>query len=262
MDHQSFLMEQLHHIEQWEKEQKRIWFWEKMSRLPFILLDRLTPAWIHKKMAQLLDELGQYIQTGGQYLVNKEAVLSSFYGEITLDDVRSLPLQKMNEACEALVAKRKTFAIYQGATTGFGGAFTLLLDVVVVLGTALKTLQEIATIYGFDPHEKEERLFIVKCLQFALADVVGKQAILNEWSMKNERQTMSQLQGWREIVWAFRDQYGWKKLFQAIPIVGMLFGAWTNQTMIADIAEVGSMFYRKRRIIEKLKEIEKAEDPA
>ncbi|WP_306559376.1 EcsC family protein [Anoxybacillus flavithermus] len=81
MDDKSFLIEQLHEIEKWEKEQKRIWFWEKISRLPFVLLDRLTPAWIHKKMAQLLDELGQYIQTGGQYLVNKEAVLSTFYGK-------------------------------------------------------------------------------------------------------------------------------------------------------------------------------------
>ncbi|GAC90427.1 hypothetical protein KN10_0863 [Anoxybacillus flavithermus NBRC 109594] len=262
MDDKSFLIEQLHLIEQWEKEQKRIWFWEKISRLPFVLLDRLTPAWIHKKMAQLLDELGQYIQTGGQYLVNKEAVLSTFYGVPTLQAVRSIPLQRMNEACETLIAKRKTFAMYQGATTGLGGAFTLLLDVAVVLGTALKTLQEIAIVYGFDPHEKEERLFIVKCLQFALADVVGKQAILNEWTAKNERQTMSQLQGWREIVWAFRDQYGWKKLFQAVPIVGMLFGAWTNQTMIHDIAEAGAMFYRKRRIIERLEEIEKAGAPA
>ncbi|MBW7649525.1 EcsC family protein [Anoxybacillus sp. ST4] len=262
MDDKSFLIEQLHHIEQWEKEQKDIWFWEKISRLPFILLDRLTPSWIHKKMAQLLDELGQYIQTGGQYLVNEKAVLSSFYGNVTLDAVRSLPLQTMNDACEKLIIKRKTFATYQGATTGLGGAFTLLLDVVVVLGTALKTLQEIAIIYGFHPHQKEERLFIVKCLQFALADVVGKQAVLNEWSMKNEQQTIAQLQGWREIVWAFRDQYGWKKLFQTIPIVGMLFGAWTNQAMIADIAEAGAMFYRKRRIIEKLKEIEKAGEPA
>ncbi|MBB5355850.1 hypothetical protein HNR43_001828 [Anoxybacillus mongoliensis] len=42
----------------------------------------------------------------------------------------------------------------------------------------------------------------------------------------------------------------------------MVFGAWTNQTMIADIAETGAMFYRKRRIMEKVKEIEKAENPA
>ncbi|CUA79445.1 EcsC family protein [Anoxybacillus suryakundensis] len=262
MDDKSFLIDQLREIEKWEKEQKRIWFWEKISRLPFVLLDRLTPAWIHKKMAHLLDELGQYIQTGGQYLVNKGAVLSSFYGKITLNEVRAIPLQKMNEACEKLVAKRKTFATYQGATTGFGGALTLLLDVAVVLGTALKTLQEIAIIYGFDPHEKEERLFILKCLQFSLADVVGKQAILNEWSSKSEQQTISQLQGWREIVWAFRDQYGWKKLFQAIPIAGMVFGAWTNQAMIADIAETGAMFYRKRRIMEKLQEMKKAGEPA
>lgn len=57
MDDKSFLIEQLHLIEQWEKEQKRIWFWEKISRLPFALLDRLTPAWIHKKWRNCLMSL-------------------------------------------------------------------------------------------------------------------------------------------------------------------------------------------------------------
>ena len=30
-------------IEKWEKEQKDIFFWEKLGRLPFAMLDKLTP---------------------------------------------------------------------------------------------------------------------------------------------------------------------------------------------------------------------------
>ena len=60
------------------------------------------------------------------------------------------------------------------------------------------------------------------------------------------------LQGWREVVFAYRDQLGWKKLFQMIPIAGLIFGAFINRGAVNDIAEAGKMLYRKRRIIERL----------
>lgn len=67
---------------------------------------------------------------------------------------------------------------------------------------------------------------------------------------------ISQLQGWQEVFYTYRDQLGWKKLFQMIPIAGMIFGAYANKGMIQDVAETGIMLYRKRRIYEKLNELE------
>ena len=43
------------------------------------------------------------------------------------------------------------------------GIFTLTIDIPLLLGLQLKTLQDIAICYGYDPNVKEERLFIVKC---------------------------------------------------------------------------------------------------
>ena len=60
------------------------------------------------------------------------------------------------------------------------------------------------------------------------------------------------MQGWREVVFSYRDQMGWKKLFQMIPIAGLVFGAFINRSAVNDIAEAGKMLYRKRRIIERL----------
>ena len=122
----------------------------------------------------------------------------------------------------------------------------------------LKTLQDIAICYGYDPKDKKERLFIVKCLQFVSADIVGKQSILKQLSHfddKNDsakREVLSEIQGWREVVFSYRDQMGWKKLFQMIPIAGLVFGAIINRAAVNDIAEAGKMLYRKRRIIERL----------
>ena len=164
----------------------------------------------------------------------------------------------MDQAVEKLTGNRKKLATIQGASTGIGGIFTLTIDIPLLLGLQLKTLQDIAICYGYDPKDKRERLFIVKCLQFVSADIVGKQSILMQLSRFDDkddsakREVLSEIQGWREVVFSYRDQMGWKKLFQMIPIAGLVFGAIINRAAVNDIAEAGKMLYRKRRIIERL----------
>lgn len=125
------------------------------------------------------------------------------------------------------------------------------------MGLTLKTLQEVAVSYGYDPTEQEERIFMVKCMQFSSSDIVGKRAILEELASGNRTQSLQQLQGWREVFLTYRDNLGWKKLFQMIPIAGMVFGAYINKQAISDIGEVGMMLYRKRRILEKVSQSKK-----
>jgi hypothetical protein len=255
-------------IEAWEKEQKNLWFWERIGRLPFKLLDKITPAFIQNKIGVLLDELGNFIQTGGQYLTQERFILKKFEqmeGKegLTISDISSMPLEKMDQVSEDFKKSRAKMATVQGATTGFGGIFTLAVDIPMILGLSLKTLQEIAIAYGYDPRQKEERIFIVKCLQFVSSDIVGKQAVLEEltehYGSENRVQMMSQLQGWREVVVTYTDQFGWKKLFQMIPIAGMFIGAFMNKSMMQDVAEAGIMFYRKRRILERLEQSDEHE---
>ncbi len=272
LETKEWLQSELKTIEEWEQDQKGLWFWEKIGRLPFKLLDKLTPAFIQKKIGVLLDEIGQYVQTGGQYLTKEHTILKKLQhysknDSLTVDEIPSLPLSTMDAVSKDLKTNRSQFATIQGATTGIGGIFTLAVDIPVILGLSLKTLQDIAIAYGYDPNEREERIFIIKCLQFSSADVVGKEAILNELAnfYKNEQsksEVISQLQGWREVVYTYRDQFGWKKLLQMVPIAGMVFGALTNRSMINDLAETGMMLYRKRRILERLegnKEVIEAE---
>lgn len=267
METRQILNEELLKIEKWEKDQQGLWFWEKLGRLPFKILDKLTPAFIQKKIGIMLDELGNFIQNGGQYLTQEKVILDKINRHLpvgskvkTINELADVPLEMMVKVSEELKTNRSNFATVQGATTGFGGIFTLAVDIPVLLGLSLKTLQEIAITYGYDPSERQERIFIVKCLQFASADIVGKQAILKELSAYEQgggegKEMMSQLQGWREVVYTYRDQFGWKKLLQMVPVAGMVFGAFTNRSMIQDIAETGSMLYRKRRILVRLEQV-------
>ncbi|WFA07330.1 MULTISPECIES: EcsC family protein [Bacillus] len=262
------LEEQLKIIEKWEKEQQKVWFWERIGRLPFKVLDKLTPAFIQDKIGLLLDEIGGFIQNGGQYLTSEKHLIRKFQKELpnetmeTIADVQKAPLAVMDQICEELGKNRANTAAVQGATTGVGGLFTLAIDIPAILGLSLKTLQDIAVSYGYDPKEKTERMFIIKCLQLSSADIVGKKAIIQELSQyhrsPDERQNMiSQIQGWREVVYTYRDSFGWKKLFQMVPIAGILFGAITNRSMMNGVAETGMMMYKKRRILERLEDIEK-----
>lgn len=269
MENREQLLSHLQTIEEWEKDQKGLWFWEKLGRLPFKLLDKLTPAFIQEKIALLVTEVGNYVQSGGQYLINEKTMLekirlASGRSIETVEEIGHIPLVEMISLSEDLQQTRVKMATIQGASTGIGGIFTLAIDIPLVLGMALKTLQEIAIIHGYEPNTKQERIFIVKCLQFASADIVGKEAILNELSTihegkQAENSMISQLQGWQEVFFTYRDNFGMKKLFQMVPIAGILFGAYANKTLMNDIAEAGIMLYRKRRIYEKLATIPEIE---
>ena len=267
METREELLHALTEVEAWEKSQKDLWFWEKLGRLPFVLLDRITPAFLREKLGTAVDELAAFLETGGTYLVKEETVYgrfrakSSAYNQAAGTDsgvIADCPLALMDEVAREVSESRATFATVQGATTGVGGIFTLAIDIPLLLGTSLKVLQEMALCYGFRPQEKRERLFVVKCLQFASSDIVGKKAILEELARFDDpaaqREVIAQLQGWREVVVTYTENFGWKKLFQMVPVAGILFGAYVNRSTVQDVAEAGRMLYRKRRILERLNE--------
>ncbi|KML03818.1 hypothetical protein VL05_06015 [Bacillus stratosphericus] len=270
MEEREWLKAQLKEIEKWEKDQQKVWFWEKLSRLPFQMLDKLTPAFIQKKIGVLLDEMGHYIQSGGVYLTSEKGIIHQFQKKCAdesiqrIEDIEAAPIEVMDAISDQMGKNRTNLATVQGATTGVGGMFTLAADIPAVLGLSLKTLQDIAVTYGYDPKNKEERVFIIKCLQLNSADVVGKQLILKELksyhaSEGKHENMISQIQGWREVVYNYRDSFGWKKLFQLVPIAGILFGAASNRSQLKGIAETGIMQYRKRRILTRLEELAQQE---
>jgi hypothetical protein len=265
METRDHLEKELKAIHKWEKGQKGLWFWERIGRLPFKMLDKLTPKFIQGKVGSLLDELGSFIQNGGQYLTSEKNVFNYFKRETgrtisKLSDFQDVPVGEMKQASLDLGVSRKNAATIQGASTGIGGIFTLVVDIPAVLAISLKTLQEIAILHGYDPNDKTERVFILKCLQYISADYVGKQAILNELSdfgnqENKSKEVISLLQGWREVTVTFTESFGWKKLFQMVPVAGIIFGAFANRSMVSELAEAGTMLYQKRRIMERLEGI-------
>ena len=268
METREELQQELKGITKWEQEQRDLWIWDRIARFPFKIIDRLTPKFIHDKIGKALDELGGYIQDGGKYLVTSGQInqklreKGDFPNGIAVDQ---LPLSIMDAVAVDLSNSRSRLATLQGAATGFGGIFTLAIDIPAILGLSLKVIQEIGLCYGFDPNMQQERVFTVKVMQFTSSDIVGKRAILDDLNAETAsaykdseagNATMSRIQGWREVMTVYRDNWGWKKLFQMVPIAGMVFGAWINRGMIQDVADAAHMLYRKRRIQIRLAELE------
>ncbi|MBY0009203.1 EcsC family protein [Paenibacillus typhae] len=262
------LLSALSGIAAWEKEQNKLMIWDRITRLPFKLLDKVTPKVIHDKIGRLLDELGSYIQNGGNYLVagRKVGQLVEAAGRAAgAPEHGPYPLAVMDAAAEKLSGSSRNVATVQGATTGFGGVFTLAVDIPAILGLSLKVIQEIGLCYGYDPTDKTERIFTVKVMQFASSDVVGKRTILQELNLQaggsgditaGANAAVSKIQGWKEVITVYRDNWGWKKLLQTVPVAGMFFGAYTNRKALEDVAEAAQMLYRKRRIMARLAELD------
>ncbi|MGN7762336.1 EcsC family protein [Paenibacillus sp. 22594] len=254
-------------IMKWEKEQNQLMIWDRITRLPFKLFDKLTPKFIHEKLGKLLDELGGYIQNGGNYLVagRKVGVLMETGSRAAGGTGKGpYPLAVMDTAARQLTMSSRNVATAQGATTGFGGLFTLAADIPAILGLSLKVIQEIGLCYGYNPTDKAERIFAVKVMQFASSDIVGKRTILKELNLQaggdgdittGTQAAVSRIQGWREVITVYRDNWGWKKMLQAVPVAGMFFGAYINRKALEDVAEAARMLYRKRRIIARLAEM-------
>ncbi|MEW4430128.1 EcsC family protein [Paenibacillus pabuli] len=281
MDSRETLDQELEQILKWEKEQKDLFIWDKIGRLPFAMLDKVMPKAIKQKIGDALNEVGQYVQNGGKFLVQKKKVAKllqeeaerSGYsmkdhtyrleedaeaeGTAKIHSVEHLPLEVLDRVADNITESRTKFAAAQGAATGIGGIVTIAADIPMVMGLSLKVLQEMALCYGYDPDDPQERIFIVKCLQFSSADIVGKKAIIDELAEYDnpdkQVQFVSQMQGWREVFNSYSESFGWKKLFQLIPIAGMVFGSVSNKNTISDVAEAGKMLYKKRLILQRLK---------
>ncbi|WKL00252.1 EcsC family protein [Paenibacillus amylolyticus] len=281
MDSRETLDHELEQILKWEKQQKDLFIWDKIGRLPFAMLDKVMPKVLKQKIGDSLNDVGQYVQNGGKFLVQKKKVakllqeeaeksgysmMDTTYrleqdaeaeGRAKIHSVENLPLQVLDRVADNITESRTKFAAAQGAATGFGGIVTIAADIPMVMGLSLKVLQEMALCYGYDPDEPLERIFIVKCLQFSSADIVGKKAIIEELAAYDDPdkpiEVVSQMQGWREVFNSYSESFGWKKLFQLVPIAGMVFGSVSNKNTIRDVAEAGKMLYKKRLILQRLK---------
>ncbi|RBO98403.1 EcsC family protein [Rossellomorea aquimaris] len=175
--------------------------------------------------------------------------------EVTLKGSEWVPLQQVSvksslKEREALMKERVEFyrkaATIEGAGTGAGGIFLGLADFPLLLSIKMKFLSECSAIHGYDTKQYEERLFLLYVFQLAFSSDSHKKHVLDiieNWDVEKEK--LKELD-WRTFQQEYRDYIDFVKLFQLIPGVGAVVGAYANYQLLDQLGEVAKYAYRIR----------------
>ncbi|AXI07801.1 ABC transporter-associated protein EcsC [Oceanobacillus zhaokaii] len=157
-----------------------------------------------------------------------------------------MSLYEMDEAFKEKHTKYRKTAVIEGAGTGAGGIFLGLADFPLLLSIKMKFLFEAAVIYGFDPKKYEERLFLLHIFLLAFSsDAKRKETlfILENWEEQKEKLLDMD---WQVFQQEYRDYIDLVKMFQLIPGIGAVVGAYANYNLMDQLAETATNVYRMR----------------
>jgi hypothetical protein len=204
-----------------------------------------------------------------------------------LDDIRKLDLQVIDRVKPKLGLAYTAGATVEGAAAGFavsggellataGGVFgvgaggapgaatvigAMAADAVAVLLGTNRAVAHIAAYYGYDVDKPDERLFALAVLGMGTATEVGKAAAYAE--INKLVQALARRAAWDQLrqntvtrvvekVFArlgFRLTH--RKLGQAVPVVGVLFGAGMNAKLLMGVTDDAEHVYRERFLRER-----------
>lgn len=179
----------------------------------------------------------------------KQMVQAMLFGSYVTASPKKKPAMTLYEkdklALEKLSLYRKT-ATVEGAGTGAGGIFLGLADFPLLLSIKMKFLSDTAVVYGFDPEQYEERLFILHVFSLAFSSDEKRQEtfeILENWE---ERKLDLVEVDWRVFQQEYRDYIDFVKMLQLVPGIGAVVGAYANYNLLDHLGEVAMNCYRLR----------------
>ncbi|SER26598.1 EcsC protein family protein [Gracilibacillus ureilyticus] len=157
---------------------------------------------------------------------------------LSLEEKEELVEEKLN-------SYRKTAAV-EGAGTGAGGILLGLADFPLLLSIKMKFLFEVAAIYGYDTKNYEERLFLLHVFQLAFSNDDKRREtyhLIKHW--QEEKDKLADMD-WRSFQQEYRDYIDLVKLFQMIPGIGAVVGAYANYNLLDQLGVTAKNCYRLR----------------
>lgn len=146
---------------------------------------------------------------------------------------------------EKLSIYRKTATI-EGAGTGAGGILLGIADFPLLLSIKMKFLFEAAAVYGFDTNDPQERLFILHIFLLAFSSEEKRKEtlfIIENW--EQQKYLIADME-WRDLQQEYRNYIDLIKMFQLIPGVGAVVGAFANYNLLDQLGETAMNSYRLR----------------
>lgn len=227
---------------------KELYHWKnKMKKKPSIInraskgiqnkFNSLLPDKYHEFLTSAIKNMVKVVLSGSKYITKKNYPII-----LSLEDRENLVREK--------IAFYKKAAMLEGAGTGAGGFWFALADFPLLLSIKIKFLYDVAAIYGFDITDYKERIYILKIFQLAFSSqaVVNKvfKEIENWDELSNALPNDLNAFNWKEFQQEYRDYIDIAKLFQILPGVGAVIGAYTNSKLLDKLSITAMNAYRMR----------------
>ena len=208
---------------------------QRISKQVQIKINEKIPDKAHEIITEAIKNFIKVTLAGSQITTKK-----SLTEDATLEERDKLLKEKLS-------IYRKT-AVVEGAGTGAGGFLLGLADFPALLSIKMKFLFEVANIYGFDTKKVDERIFILQVFQLAFSSTeVRKEtlAVIENWEVR--KADLLDLD-WKEFQQEYRDHIDFVKMFQMMPVIGAVVGAFANYQLLDQLGETAKNCYRIRHL--------------
>lgn len=221
-------------VEAWKRKvRKRASLINRISKTAQTRMNNLIPEKAHHIITDSIKNMVKATLAGSNMTTNKQMGIG-----LSL-------LEKDELVKDKLTTYRKTAAV-EGAGTGAGGFLLALADFPLLLSIKMKFLFDASSIYGYNPSEYEERIFILHVFKLAFSsDEVRRETlkVIEKWE---ERKSSLLDMDWRVFQQEYRDHIDFVKMLQLMPGIGAIVGAYANYNLLDHLGETAMNAYRLR----------------
>ncbi|TQR18721.1 EcsC family protein [Psychrobacillus soli] len=224
--------------------EQQLYFWKHRMTKKSGIIGR-TSKNVQNKINGLIPEKFHQVMTESIKNMVKATLVGS-----NMTTKKRLPLEiSLYERDELLKEKLSIFrktAVIEGAGTGAGGILLGLADFPLLLSIKMKFLFEAAAVYGFDTEDYEERLFLLHIFLLAFSSEEKRKdvlVIIENW--EQQKHVIADMD-WREFQQEYRDHIDLVKMFQLLPGIGAVVGAFANYKLLDQLGETAMNSYRLR----------------
>jgi len=234
------------------------------------LSERLIPDRALELAGDGVEKVLRGIATLSDHTVETRSVVDAVRaqaGEVErLEDLRGANLQVLDRVSADVADQHELVALLEGAGCGVGGLALVAADIPLLFGVAQRVVRQVGACYGFDPESPGEGVVAFKVFELAAGghrdrygellelDNLGDELDDLEPAKRAEKATvLASLFMSRETVRRLVQRLFSRKLFQALPVAGMLVGAGFNYMFVTDVSEAARMVYRRRWLHDKQK---------
>ncbi len=200
-----------------------------------VRINNIIPEKVHRVFTKAIKEVTRAVLFGAAYTTSADHNIENL---ITSEAIAKERIRFYSSSASA-----------EGAITGFGGIIWGFADFPLWLSLKMKMLFEIASIYGIDVSELNERIYILHIFEITFSSQKNRNRIIKvmqDWDKNKHLQEDIHQFDWRRFQLEYRDNIDLAKLLQLIPGFGAIIGAYVNLTLTKKLGKFAMNAYRMR----------------